>query len=294
MKGLILAGGSGSRLRPITHTGAKQLVPVANKPILFYGLDQMAAAGITEVGLVVGDTAREIVGAVGDGSGFGLRVTYLRQDAPLGLAHAVRIARDFLGDDDFVMYLGDNLLRQGLGDFVARFEADHAAQRSPRLGGARFTESTPYRPRATIVRTSWLNGTGGGFVRTVLDLAADPERPLAFVDDQWGCPTLTADLAPVVVALSADRSPGVHHVTNEGATTWHGPATAVLAAAGHDPVRARPIATAELDPPRAAPRPALAVLDNAVLRLSGRPPMPPWRDGLPALVHALLRPRSGL
>ncbi|CAN5803806.1 glucose-1-phosphate thymidylyltransferase [soil metagenome] len=134
MKGLILAGGIGSRLRPITHTVAKQLVPVANKPILFYGLEEMAAAGIVEVGLVVGDTAAEIQAAVGDGSQFGLRITYLPQEAPLGLAHCVLIARDFLGDDDFVMYLGDNLLRQSLAGFVARFEADHAAQRHPRLG----------------------------------------------------------------------------------------------------------------------------------------------------------------
>ena len=134
MKGLILAGGSGTRLRPITHTGAKQLVPVANKPILFYGLDDMAAAGITEVGIVVGDTAPEIREAVGDGSAFGLHVTYLPQDAPRGLAHCVLIARDFLGDDDFVMYLGDNLLRSGIAAFAERFEADRDAALSPRLG----------------------------------------------------------------------------------------------------------------------------------------------------------------
>ncbi|CAN5712220.1 glucose-1-phosphate thymidylyltransferase [soil metagenome] len=134
MKGLILSGGAGSRLRPITHTGAKQLVPVANKPILFYGLEEMAAAGIRDVGLVVGDTAAEIEAAVGDGGRWGLSVTYLRQAAPLGLAHCVLIARDFLGDDEFVMYLGDNLLRQSLGSFVERFEADRVAQQTPRLG----------------------------------------------------------------------------------------------------------------------------------------------------------------
>ena len=124
MKALILAGGAGTRLRPITHTSAKQLVPVANKPILFYGLEQMAEAGIVEVGMVVGDTAEEIRAAVGDGSTWGLKVTYLPQEAPLGLAHCVLIARDFLGEDDFVMYLGDNLLRQGVREFVERFEAD--------------------------------------------------------------------------------------------------------------------------------------------------------------------------
>ncbi len=122
MKALILAGGAGTRLRPITHTSAKQLVPVANKPILFYGLEQMAEAGIIEVGIVVGDTAEDIRTAVGDGSTWGLKVTYIPQDAPLGLAHCVLIARDFLGDDDFVMYLGDNLLRQGVKGFVERFE----------------------------------------------------------------------------------------------------------------------------------------------------------------------------
>ena len=103
MKGLVLAGGAGTRLRPITHTSAKQLVPVANKPILFYGLEDMAAAGIRQVGIIVGDTRAEIVAAVGDGSRFGLDVTYIEQDQPLGLAHCVLIARDFLGDDDFVM-----------------------------------------------------------------------------------------------------------------------------------------------------------------------------------------------
>ncbi|WP_328593994.1 glucose-1-phosphate thymidylyltransferase [Actinomadura macrotermitis] len=124
MKALVLAGGAGSRLRPITHTSAKQLVPVANKPVLFYGLEAIRDAGITEVGIVVGDTAAEIQGAVGDGSAFGLQVTYLPQDAPRGLAHAVLIARDFLGGDDFVMYLGDNFIVGGISDLVGRFRAE--------------------------------------------------------------------------------------------------------------------------------------------------------------------------
>ncbi len=122
MKGLILCGGAGTRLRPITHTSAKQLVPVANKPILFYGIEDMTAAGITDLGIIVGDTADEIMAAVGDGSQWGATVTYLPQDEPRGLAHCVLIARDFLGDDDFVMYLGDNLLQQGLSEFVEHFE----------------------------------------------------------------------------------------------------------------------------------------------------------------------------
>ena len=121
MKALVLSGGSGTRLRPITHTSAKQLVPVANKPVLFYGLEAIAEAGITEVGIVVGDTAPLIEAAVGDGSSFGLKVTYLRQDAPRGLAHGVIIAREFLGDDDFVMYLGDNFIVGGITAIVEDF-----------------------------------------------------------------------------------------------------------------------------------------------------------------------------
>jgi glucose-1-phosphate thymidylyltransferase len=136
VKGLILAGGAGTRLRPITHTSAKQLVPVANKPILFYGIEDMAAAGITEIGIIVGDTRDDIVEAVGDGSAFGVSVTYIPQDEPAGLAHCVLIARDFLGDDDFVMYLGDNMLQQGLDEFVQRFESDRSAASELRLDGA--------------------------------------------------------------------------------------------------------------------------------------------------------------
>ncbi|WP_367319405.1 glucose-1-phosphate thymidylyltransferase [Streptomyces sp. HUAS ZL42] len=124
MKALVLCGGAGTRLRPITHTSAKQLVPVANKPVLFYGLEAIAAAGVTETGIVVGDTAPEIRAAVGDGSRFGLDVTYLPQEAPLGLAHAVLIARDFLGDDDFVMYLGDNFIVGGISGVVDDFRRD--------------------------------------------------------------------------------------------------------------------------------------------------------------------------
>src|SRR6202161_1404515 len=121
MKALVLAGGSGSRLRPITHTSAKQLLPVANKPVLFYGLEAIRDSGIIDVGIVVGDTAPAIQAAVGDGRAFGLDVTYIRQDAPRGLAHAVLIARDFLGDDDFVMYLGDNFIVGGIAGLVDEF-----------------------------------------------------------------------------------------------------------------------------------------------------------------------------
>jgi glucose-1-phosphate thymidylyltransferase len=121
VKGLILSGGKGTRLRPLTHTSAKQLVPVANKPVLFYGIEAMVAAGITDVGIVVGETHEEIRAAVGDGSALGCRVTYITQPEPLGLAHAVKISRDFLKDDSFVMYLGDNLLADGITSLVTEF-----------------------------------------------------------------------------------------------------------------------------------------------------------------------------
>jgi glucose-1-phosphate thymidylyltransferase len=123
VKALVLAGGSGNRLRPITHTSAKQLVPIANKPVLFYGLEAIRDAGITETGVVVGETAPAIQAAVGDGSSFGLNVTYIRQLSPLGLAHAVLMAREFLGDDDFVMYLGDNFIVGGITSLVEEFRA---------------------------------------------------------------------------------------------------------------------------------------------------------------------------
>ena len=121
MKGLILSGGKGTRLRPLTYTSAKQLVPVANKPVLFYGLEALAAAGIREIGVVVGDTQAEIRAAVGDGSRWNVSITYIEQDAPRGLAHAVLISEPFIGADSFVMYLGDNLLNKGITGFVDEF-----------------------------------------------------------------------------------------------------------------------------------------------------------------------------
>ncbi|MDP9433433.1 MAG: glucose-1-phosphate thymidylyltransferase [Actinomycetota bacterium] len=124
MKALVLSGGAGTRLRPITHTSAKQLVPVANKPVLFYGLEAIRDAGVTDVGIIVGDTAAEIEAAVGNGSELGISVTYIRQSAPLGLAHCVLIAGDFLADEPFVMYLGDNFIIGGITELVREFEAD--------------------------------------------------------------------------------------------------------------------------------------------------------------------------
>ncbi|MGI8827773.1 MAG: glucose-1-phosphate thymidylyltransferase [Chloroflexota bacterium] len=127
MKGLVLSGGKGTRLRPLTYTGAKQLVPLANKPVLFYVVEDLVSAGITDIGIVVGDTAEQIEAAVGDGSAFGCQVSYIRQDRPGGLAHAVLTARHWLGEDRFVMYLGDNFIQGGIGRYVESFRSSSAA-----------------------------------------------------------------------------------------------------------------------------------------------------------------------
>lgn len=127
MRGLVLAGGKGSRLRPFTYSGAKQLVPIANTPVLHFPVRQLVEAGITEIGIIVGDTGQQIREAMGDGPGFGARFTFIPQPEPLGIAHAVAIARPFLGEEPFILYLGDNVLSGGIVGFVERFRGSNAA-----------------------------------------------------------------------------------------------------------------------------------------------------------------------
>jgi len=191
MKALVLAGGSGTRLRPITYTSAKQLIPVANKPVLFYGLEAIRDAGITEVGLVVGDTAAAIERAVGDGSAFGLDVTYIVQEAPLGLAHAVLVARDFLGDDDFVMYLGDNFIVGGITPLVGEF---CSARPDAQIMLTRVAD-----PRQFGVAELDRNGH-------VIGLEEKPERP-------------KSDLALVGVYMF---TPAVHEAVRQLKPSWRG------------------------------------------------------------------------
>ena len=190
MKALILAGGAGTRLRPITHTRAKQLVPVANKPILFYGIEAMVAAGITEIGVIVGDTRAEVMEALGDGGRFGAAITYVPQDAPLGLAHCVLIARDFLGDDDFVMYLGDNLLEQDLAAFVAAFESARAGDEPPAAQILLKRVPDPHRFGIATLDAD-------GHVMVLVEKPADPPTDLALV----GVYLFTARVHDAVAAI---------------------------------------------------------------------------------------------
>jgi glucose-1-phosphate thymidylyltransferase len=191
MKALVLSGGAGTRLRPITYTSPKQLVPIANKPVLFYGLEAIVDAGITDVGIIVGDTAETIRQAVGDGSAFGIDVTYIRQGAPLGLAHAVLIARDFLGDDDFVMYLGDNFVVGGITDLVDSFRAERPDARI----------LLTHTPDARQFGVAELDGDG-----RVIGLEEKPEHP-------------KSDLALVGVYLF---SPAVHEAVRAIRPSWRG------------------------------------------------------------------------
>lgn len=229
MKGLILAGGKGTRLRPITHTSAKQLVPVANKPILFYGIEHMARIGITEIGIIIGETGDDVRAAVGDGSRWGVRVTYLPQDEPLGLAHCVLVARDFLDDDDFVMYLGDNMLQQGLESIVGHFHVARTAAAASALN------HKPMAPSAHILlcqvpdpqRFGVAELDGDQVVRLV-EKPSDPSSDLAVVGVYLFTPAIHEGVAAIkpsargeleivdAVQWLIDHGHVVHHEVLEG------------------------------------------------------------------------------
>lgn len=150
MKGLVLAGGKGSRLRPFTYSGAKQLVPVANVPVIHFPLRQLVDAGVTDIGIVCGETEPQVREAIGDGAAFGARFTYLRQAAPLGIAHAALIARNFLEDDDFVLYLGDNVLLGGIEPLLDAFRAQPAVPRSSSsVSSTRVRSASPISRRGS-------------------------------------------------------------------------------------------------------------------------------------------------
>lgn len=200
----------------------------------------------------------------------------------LGTRHVVEGAR-LVGAR--VCYVSTDYVFDGTGD-RPWVEWDTPAPLSmygrSKLGGERELD-----PGATVVRTSWVCGSHGhNFVKTMLRAAAERDE-LTVVDDQHGCPTFTSDLAWAIRRLVVARLPGTFHVTNQGATTWFGFARAILAAAGLDPAKVRPIATADLRPARPAPRPANSVLDNAALRLSGMPLLPDWHDPLERLLREL-------
>jgi dTDP-4-dehydrorhamnose reductase len=184
-----------------------------------------------------------------------------------------------------VLYVSTDYVFDGTSPRPYR-EWDHPNPMSV-YGASKLAGERECPPGSTIVRTSWVCGAhGANMVKTALRLAQG-EGILRFVNDQSGSPTFTADLAPALVTLGTNRRPGLFHVTNSGATTWWGLVRAVLKEAGADPERVLPIATAELDPPLVAPRPANSVLDNMALRLSGFPSLPEWQDGLVRLVNAL-------
>lgn len=189
--------------------------------------------------------------------------------------------------DAFLCYVSTDYVFDGTkdGPYVEWDATDpQSVYGASKLGGE--LEVSSHAPGSCVVRTSWVCGEHGkNMVKTVLGLLDRPE--LAFVDDQRGCPSFTADLAVAIRSLAASRVPGLFHVTNQGVVSWYEFVRDILAAAGHDPAKVRPIATADLDPPRPAPRPANSVLDNAALRLTGFPLLPHYRDSLAALVKRL-------
>jgi dTDP-4-dehydrorhamnose reductase len=168
------------------------------------------------------------------------------------------------------------------------YREDDATNPRSVYGQSKLAGEIAAGPDAAIARTSWVCGEhGDNMVKLVLRLAADPDQALAFVDDQRGHPTFTADLAPALRRLALDRRSGIHHLTNQGPVTWYEFVREILAVAGHDPGRVRPIATADLEPPRPAPRPANSVLDNAVWRAAGLPMLRDFRAPLAELIARL-------
>lgn len=200
-------------------------------------------------------------------------------------SHLVSVSTDYVFSGEG--FSGEGLAGGGSRPYVEWDDTDpRSVYGRSKLAGER--EVVAGCPGAAVVRTSWLCGSSGAnVVKTALRLAAEPGRDLAFVDDQVGKPTFTSDLAPLLRRLGVARLPGTFHATNEGATSWYGFVREVLVAAGQDPDRVRPIATADLVPRRPAPRPAYSALDGAALRGMGMDPLPDFRDPLTRLVKEL-------
>jgi glucose-1-phosphate thymidylyltransferase len=184
MKGLILSGGKGSRLRPFTYTNAKQLVPIANKPVLFYAIEQLVECGITQIAVIVGDTAEQVKSAVGDGKRFGAEITFIQQDAPLGIAHAVKTAHPFLGDSPFVLYLGDNFVLGGIKPYVDRFATGN--------GGSQILLHRVDNPEAFGIAEFV-----GDKLTRIVEKPKDPPSDLAVI----GIYMLQPDVFPVIDSL---------------------------------------------------------------------------------------------
>ena len=200
-----------------------------------------------------------------------LAVGYLAESCAATDAHLVHVSTDYVFD----------------GTLDRPYREDDRPNPRSAYGRTKLAGERVAGPDAAIARTSWVCGEhGSNMVKLVLRLATERDE-LAFVDDQRGCPTFTADLAPALRRLALDRRRGVHHLTNQGAVSWYEFVREILTAAGHDPAMVRPIATADLDPPRPAPRPANSVLDNAVWRAAGLPMLRDFRQPLAEVVARL-------
>ena len=209
MKGVVLAGGTGSRLRPITFTMAKQLVPVANKPIIFYGLEDLAEVGITEVGIIISpETGAEVRSVVGDGSRFGQTIEWIVQDRPLGLAHALRTALPFVDGDDCLMYLGDNLVKDGVADVVRDFESERP--------NCQIMLSPVDNPSAFGVAD--LNDDGS--IRRLVEKPSDPPSNLALVGVYLFDPTIAEAVEAIEPSARGEFeiTDAIQHLVDTGRT----------------------------------------------------------------------------